>query len=102
MASKLDLAIAGIAVAFHRSGWNRRVLMSEAATVAGGVKPKELAKFPDRWRPAIGAKAAGVVRWASENARPPRLLEPMRDIVVPDSDGDTVGKFLRRSQGIDD
>lgn len=187
MASKLDQAIAEIGIAYHRSGFDKTVLIAKAREVAAGVKPKELAKFPDKWYPPLGAKAAGapdladpwqtlwfeamaevlcqkknegleglftywerddashhflilvrllrlasegiekesilervrarfetlhlahtvptiheVVQWASFDPGLLPLLEPMESIVIPRSDGDTVGKYVRRSQGIYD
>jgi hypothetical protein len=57
MASKLDEGIARLAVVI--GGRDRAEMDRVAAEVMAALKPKDLAKFPDRWYPAFSAKKAG-------------------------------------------
>jgi hypothetical protein len=178
MASKLDERIARLAIVID--GRDRAAMDREAAALAGQLSPKDVAKLPDRWYPALGAVKAGVsgltdswahlwfeavaellyqkrerglpgllalmdrddstyhqyvivrllrlaadgpdrdailgrvrhrltslqhvwtrssvrevVYWRPDDPRPSELMGGMADIVVPRSDGDTVGTYLR-------
>lgn len=178
MASKLDSAIVRVAIVIANQP--REAMKSAAADAAGAVKPRELAKLPDRWYPMVSTKTAEVpelddswdrlwfeavaeilcqkqhegvpgllvlwerddstyhelvlirllrlaadqvdadlvlsrvrarfetlhyrktyesvhevANWLGEDRRPLALLEPMSEIVIPNSDGDTLGKYIQ-------
>lgn len=178
MASKLDERIARLAIVIELQ--DRGAMDREAAILAAELSPKDLAKLPDRWYPALGAAKAGapdlkdswdhlwfeavaellyqrraeglpglltlmdrddstyhqfvvvrllrlaadgldgdaildrirrrlatlqhvwtrssvreVVYWKPDDPRPADLLGRMADVVVPRTDGDTVGTYLR-------
>jgi hypothetical protein len=57
MASRLDHTIAKVAIA--NGGWDRPKMIAAAVEAAGSVTPKDLAKLPDRWYPALSARLAG-------------------------------------------
>ncbi|MBS0266317.1 MAG: hypothetical protein JSS02_30585 [Planctomycetes bacterium] len=58
MATKLDQAIARVAVALGTGNWSTMTVA--AAEVAAGLSAKDLQKLPDKWYPAISAAKAGV------------------------------------------
>jgi len=182
MASKLDHAIARVAIVV--ASWDQAAMKTVAAEEGASVTPKELAKLPDRWYPAVSAKGAGVpehheswqrywfeavaeilvqkkhdgmpglltfwerdeasdhdlilvrllrlaadnvgrdeildrvavrfetlhytktytavrkvVNWTSEDSNLLALIEPMANIVIPRSDGDTLGKYINQMCG---
>ena len=58
MATKLDQAIARVAVALGTGHWS--AMTPAAIEVAGILSAKDLLKLPDKWSPAISAAKAGV------------------------------------------
>jgi hypothetical protein len=58
MASKLDQAIARVAIVIAEQG--RSEMIASAAQAASTIKAKDLAKMIDRWHPFITSNAAGV------------------------------------------
>ena len=57
MASKLDQAIASVAI--QAGTYDVTKLIAAAAEVAATLTPADIAKLPERWYPAVTSKAAG-------------------------------------------
>ena len=90
MASKLDQAIARVAIASGREG--KAEMMTVAAEVAATLPLKDIAKIPDRWYAAFSAKKAG----ASELQDPWHHLwfEALTEILVQKKQDGLPGLFI--------